>query len=63
MVKANKITTFILPNDQASDKKNQGLLLLPKLQQFVLPDGKTFQQYMAEDKRFRKIMLLLHGGV
>ena len=55
--------TLILPNDQMSDKKYQGLLMLPKLQQFVLLDGKSFQQYMAEDKGFQKIMLLLYGGV
>ena len=63
MRKRSKHDTFILPQDEVSNKEYQGVLLLPKLQQFVLPDGKTYQQYMANDKCFNKIMQLLHGGI
>ena len=37
--------------------------MLPKLQEFVLLEGKTFPQYMAKDKGFRKTILLLHGSI
>ena len=54
--------TCILPSGQVMENKLQGILMLPKLKQFVLLDGKSYQQYMADDKSFVKIMHLMHGS-
>ena len=54
---------MVLPVNNISRKTLQGIIMLPKLQQLVLTDSKTYQHYMAADNVIKKTMILLHDSI
>ena len=61
--KQNVTVTYLLPRNQSSNLTVQGIVMYPKLKDYVLPDKMTFQQYLLTDNRFLDIMILFHGKI
>ena len=61
--KSNIEMTFILLTNKRSTKILQGIVILPNVKEFILPDSMIYQQYMAADHCIKKSMILLHGSI
>ena len=55
--------THLLPRNVDSDLTVQGIVMYPKLKEYILPNEMNFQQYIFDDSTFQDIMVMYHNTV
>ena len=61
--KLNGNITYLLPRNIDSDLTVQGIVMYPKLKEYILPNEMNFQEYIFYNNTFQDIMVMYHNKV